>query len=59
MAFRTWTADQEGLTSEQFLAARAQRDRILRSVVRRSVRLLPTVPSVRLVSASPPKRLLP
>lgn len=28
MAFRTWTADQEGLTSEQYLAARAQRDRI-------------------------------
>ena len=28
MAFRTWTADQEGLTTEQLIAARAQRDRI-------------------------------
>lgn len=26
--FRTWTADQEGLTTEQYIAARAQRDRI-------------------------------
>lgn len=28
MAFRTWTADQEGLSTEALIAARAQRDRI-------------------------------